>query len=130
MWERLHYDWSDPTRIVITDTDSDVWGGRSGYVYTLTARPDGRTDIDEVVTRDGKPQRPQHRLRPRHRHRQAHLRKGPTGTVKAIEARTTTTAQAANPRHHPATRRIPNIRLRGTALAAPTQSSDEANQRS
>ena len=51
--ERLHYDWSDPTRIVITDTDSNVWGGRSGYVYTLSARPDGRTDIDEVVTRDG-----------------------------------------------------------------------------
>ena len=24
--ERLHYDWSDPTRIVITDTDSNVWG--------------------------------------------------------------------------------------------------------
>ena len=22
VWERLHYDWSDPTRIVITDTDS------------------------------------------------------------------------------------------------------------
>jgi len=39
---------------VITDTDSNVWGGRSGYVYTLSARPDGRTDIDEVVTRDGK----------------------------------------------------------------------------
>ena len=52
--ERLHYDWSDPTRIVITDTDSNVWGGRSGYVYTLSARPDGRTDIDEVVTRNGK----------------------------------------------------------------------------
>ena len=54
VWERLHYDWSDPTRIVITDTDSNVWGGRSSYVYTLSARPDGRTDIDEVVTRDGK----------------------------------------------------------------------------
>ena len=95
VWERLHYDWSDPTRIVITDTDSNVWGGRSSYVYTLSARPDGRTDIDEVVTGDGKkPQRPHHRLRPRHRHRQAHLRKGLTGTVKAIEARTTT-AQAA-----------------------------------
>jgi len=53
--ERLHYDWSDPTRIVITDTDSNVWGGRSGYVYTLSARPDGRTDIDEVVTATAKP---------------------------------------------------------------------------
>jgi hypothetical protein len=53
--ERLHYDWSDLTRIVITDTDSNVWGGRSGYLYTLTARPDGRTDIDEVVPATAKP---------------------------------------------------------------------------
>jgi hypothetical protein len=92
--ERLHYDWSDPTRIVITDTDTDVWGGRSGYLYTLTARPDGRTGIDEVVTRDGK------NLKGRiiglgtaiGKHT---FEKGLTGTVKAIEARTTTTAQAA-----------------------------------
>jgi hypothetical protein len=31
------------------------WGGRqSGYVYTLTRRPDGLTDVDEVLVRDGK----------------------------------------------------------------------------
>ena len=54
VWERLHYDWSDPTRIVITDTDSNVRGGRSSYVFTLSARPDGRTDIDEVVTATAK----------------------------------------------------------------------------
>jgi len=27
IWERLHYDWSDPDRVVLTTTDSNVWGG-------------------------------------------------------------------------------------------------------
>jgi hypothetical protein len=25
IWERLHYDWSDPTHVVLTTTDSNVW---------------------------------------------------------------------------------------------------------
>jgi hypothetical protein len=54
IWERLHYDWSDPDRIVLTTTDSNVWGGASGHIYTFTRRPDGATDIDLVVVRDGK----------------------------------------------------------------------------
>ena len=54
VWERLHYDWSDPARVVMKTTDSNIWGGRSGHVYTFTRRPDGRTDVDAVVVRDGK----------------------------------------------------------------------------
>lgn len=54
VWERLHYDWSDPTRVVMKTTDSNIWGGRSGHVYTFTRRTDGRTDIDAVVVRQGK----------------------------------------------------------------------------
>jgi len=54
IWERLHYDWSDPHRVVMTTTDSNVWGGRSGHTYTLTPREDGTTDVDVVVVRDGK----------------------------------------------------------------------------
>ena len=54
IWERLHYDWSDPNRVVLTTTDSNVWGGASGHIYTFTRQPDGTTDIDVVVTRDGK----------------------------------------------------------------------------
>ena len=54
IWERLHYDWSDPNRVVLTTTDSNIWGGGSGHVYTLTRRPDGRTDIEVVVVREGK----------------------------------------------------------------------------
>src|SRR6516164_3617980 len=54
VWERLHYDWSDPNRVVLTTTDSNVWGGASGHTYTLAPRPDGQTDVDLVTVRDGK----------------------------------------------------------------------------
>jgi hypothetical protein len=54
IWERLHYDWSDPQHVVLTTTDSNVWGGASGHTYTFTHRPDGTTDIDVLVIRDGK----------------------------------------------------------------------------
>ena len=54
MWERLHYDWHDPNRVVMTTTDSNVWGGRSGHTYTVRRKPDGTTDIDAVVIREGK----------------------------------------------------------------------------
>ena len=54
IWERLHYDWSDPNRVVLTTTDSNVWGGRSGHTYTFTRKPDGTTEVDVVVIREGK----------------------------------------------------------------------------
>jgi hypothetical protein len=54
VWERLHYDWSDPTRVVLTTTDSNTWGGRSGYVYTFDRSPDGATDVKVVIVRQGK----------------------------------------------------------------------------
>jgi hypothetical protein len=54
IWERLHYDWSDPEHVVLTTTDSNVWGGRSGHIYTFTRQANGTTDVDVVVVRDGK----------------------------------------------------------------------------
>ena len=54
IWERLHYDWSDPNRVVLTTTDSNVWGGASGHIYTFTRQPNGTTEIDVAVVRDGK----------------------------------------------------------------------------
>jgi len=54
VWERLRYDWSNPHRITMTTTDSNVWGGHSGHTYTLTPRPGGTTDVDVVVVREGK----------------------------------------------------------------------------
>lgn len=53
-WERLHYDWSDPTHVVLTTTDSNVWGGASGHVYTFTPNADGTTEVKLVTIRDGK----------------------------------------------------------------------------
>jgi len=54
IWERLHYDWSDLNRVKLTTTDSNVFGGASGYVYTLTAQPNGTTEVDVVIVREGK----------------------------------------------------------------------------
>ena len=54
VWERLHYDWSDPRRVVIMTTDSNLWGGRSGHTYTITPDGNGLTTVDAVVVREGK----------------------------------------------------------------------------
>ncbi|MDV8065372.1 hypothetical protein R4P64_02525 [Rhodococcus sp. IEGM 1366] len=54
IWERLHYDWTDPHRVVMTTTGSNLWGGASSHTYTLTQQPTGLTDVDAVVVRDGK----------------------------------------------------------------------------
>ncbi len=93
-WERLHYDWSDPNRIVMKTTDSNTWGGNSGHTYTLTRKSDGTTDIDAVVVREGK----------NLKGRALGALLGPFGkrvlgstfakTVKAIEARTKGTGSA------------------------------------
>ena len=54
IWERLHYDWSDPNHVVLKSTDSNLWGGSSGHTYTFTHRPGGTTDIDLLEVREGK----------------------------------------------------------------------------
>lgn len=54
IWERLHYEWSNPNRVALTTTDSNVWGGASGHTYTFLRRTDGMTDIDVIVVREGK----------------------------------------------------------------------------
>jgi hypothetical protein len=53
IWERLQYDWSDPTHVVLKTTDSNVWGGESGHVYTLSRKSNG-TDVDYIAVREGK----------------------------------------------------------------------------
>ena len=54
IWERLLYDWSDPNRVLIDTTDSNVWGGSSWYSYTFSRQCIGTMDIDVVVAREGK----------------------------------------------------------------------------
>ncbi|MDH2415973.1 hypothetical protein [Nocardioides sp. CER19] len=54
IWERLTYDWSNPGHVVLRTTDSNTWGRSSSHVYDLTRRPDGTTDIDYTVVREGK----------------------------------------------------------------------------
>jgi hypothetical protein len=87
VWERLHYDWSDPNRIVMKTTDSNMWGGNSGHTYTFTRNSDGTTELDAVVVRDGK------NLKGRLLGAivgtigKGHLSKALANTVKAVEAR-------------------------------------------
>jgi hypothetical protein len=54
VWERLDYDWSDPHHVVLRTKDSNVWNGSSGYTYTFKQLPNGMTDVDVVIVRDGK----------------------------------------------------------------------------
>src|SRR5262245_27908307 len=54
IWERLHYDWHDHNHVVLTTTDSNIWGGASSHTYDFVRHPDGTTDVDYVVVRDGK----------------------------------------------------------------------------
>jgi hypothetical protein len=68
-------------------TDSNLWGGNSGHVYTFKRNPDGTTDLDAVVVRDGK------NLKGRALGAivgtigKRHLSKALANTVKAVEAR-------------------------------------------
>jgi hypothetical protein len=53
IWERLRYDWSNPTDIVLTTTDSNIWGPGSGHRYTLAQTTDGATSVYAVIVRNG-----------------------------------------------------------------------------
>lgn len=87
IWERLHYDWSDPDRVIITTTDSNVWGGHSGHTYTFTRQPDGTTDVDVVVVREGKNLQGRVLAAVIATVGKPALRQGLRQTVKAVEAR-------------------------------------------
>ena len=54
IWERVQHDWSDPNHVKLTTTDSNVFGGASGYTYTLSRQPNGMTDVDVVIVRERK----------------------------------------------------------------------------
>ena len=56
VWERLDYDWSDPNRVVMTTTDSNVWGGHRA---TPTPSPAARRDDRRRRRRGPRGQEPQ-----------------------------------------------------------------------
>jgi hypothetical protein len=95
IWERLHYDWSDPNRVVMTTTDSNMWGGASGHTYTLTRQADGTTDVDVVVVREGKNFKGRVLAVVVGFVGKRYLAKGMGKTAKAIEARNAGTGEAA-----------------------------------
>lgn len=89
VWERLHYDWSDPNHIVMVTTESNVWGGHSGHTYSLTQQPDGTTAVDAVVVRQGKNLKGRFLGLVLGTIGKGVLAKAFANTVKAIEARNT-----------------------------------------
>jgi len=87
IWERLQYDWSDPNHVRLTTTDSNVFGGASSYVYTLTQQPNGVTDVDVVIVREGKNLKGRVLSAVLGTVGKGSLRKAFVNSVKAIEAR-------------------------------------------
>jgi hypothetical protein len=87
IWERLHYDWSDPERVVLTTTDSNTWGGNSGHTYALSRLPEGKTKVDYTVVRDGKTFKGKVLGVVIDTVGKGRLKKAFDGSVKAIEAR-------------------------------------------
>jgi hypothetical protein len=83
--------------VVLTTTDSNAWGGASGFTYTLTPRPDGRTDVDVVVVREGKNLKGRVAGLLLGAVGKGVLGKQLAGTVKAIEARHGTPGRATGP---------------------------------
>ena len=98
IWERLHYDWSDPTRVVLTTTDSNVWGGGSGHTYTFTRQPGGATEVDVVVVREGKNVKGRVLAIVFRIFGKGALEKGLGKTIKAIEARNQVQRELKRPR--------------------------------
>jgi hypothetical protein len=96
IWERLHYDWSDPNRVVLTTTESNTWGGASSYVYTFPRQPNGTTDIDVVIVREGKTLKGKVLGLVLGTVGRSVLKKAFENSVKAIEARNGGTARAAS----------------------------------
>jgi hypothetical protein len=87
IWERSHYDWSDPDRVVLNTTDSNTWSNKSGHTYTFKRLPDGKTEIDYVVVRDGKTLKGHILGFVLDTVGKGRLKKAFDGAVKAIEAR-------------------------------------------
>jgi hypothetical protein len=96
IWERLHYDWSDPNRVVLTTTDSNTWGSASGYIYTFPRQPNGTTDINVVIERDGKTLKGKVLGLVLGTVGRSVLKKAFENSVKAIEARNSGAVRAAS----------------------------------
>ena len=94
-WERLCYDWSNPNRVTMNVLDSNVWSSASGHTYSITPQPDGTTEVDVVVVRQGKNLKGRVLALVVSTIGKRGLGKALHNTVKAIEARNYPDAQAA-----------------------------------
>jgi hypothetical protein len=95
IWERLHYDWSDPNRVVLTTTDSNTWGNSSSHTYAFSRDAGGKTVVDYTVVRDGKTVKGKLLGVVVDTVGKGKLKKAFDGTIKAIEARDEGTSAGA-----------------------------------
>jgi len=95
VWERLHYDWSDPNHVVLTTTDSNAWSDHSSHTYNFKRNTDGTTDIDYDVVRDGKNLKGHFFSFLFRTVAKGKLEKAFEGSVKAVEARNNRGPKAA-----------------------------------
>jgi hypothetical protein len=51
IWERVQYDWSNPSAITLKTVDSNLWDDRSGWHYQIAQAPGGSTVITYSITR-------------------------------------------------------------------------------
>ena len=77
----------NPNHIVLKTTDSNMFGGDSGYTYTLTPQPSGKTNVDVVIVREGKNLKGRVLSGVLGTVGKSSLGKAFTNSVKAIEAR-------------------------------------------
>ena len=95
IWERLHYDWSDPNLVKLTTTDSNVFGGASGYAYRFKRQPNGTTDVEVLIVRQGKNLKGRILSGVLGTIGKRSLEKAFVNSVKAIEARSDASADAS-----------------------------------
>ena len=88
IWERLHYDWSNPQRVVLHTTDSNTWGGASGYTYTFPHAGNGSAEVDVVIVREGKNAKGKFLAFVLGTVGKGRLEKSFVNSIKAVEART------------------------------------------
>jgi hypothetical protein len=87
IWERLSYNWSDPTHIVLTTTDSNLWGGDQVHTYTLTRSPTARPTLTSVLCATARTSKGDCSARFLGIVGKGQLEKWFANTLKAIEAR-------------------------------------------
>ena len=101
VWERLRYDWSNLSRVVLKTTDSNTWSNDSGYTYTFPLANDGKASVEVVIVRKGKTFKGRFLGLVLGTVGRGVLKKSFIGSIRAIEARRNATSEPRDLRPNP-----------------------------